>query len=128
MNVWTHLELVLKDPAAIFPKQLEYHALMENAMEEHAVTPRTLSNRETSTTLFFFGSKIMVPQTLTLWEKLYAWKTFNTKKLQTIFSSYKIWVLSKNGVRIAAGRLIKVLDTMFCDKQEKLSTFQNDHL
>ena len=71
-----------------------------------------------------------------------------------MFSSFKIWVLFKNGVRIAVRRLIKVLETnflwqarkieyfpksgvrislrrlikvlekIFCDKQEKLSTFQ----
>ena len=36
----------------------------------------------------------------------------------------KDWVLSKNGVRIALRRLIKVLETIFCDKQEKFSAFK----
>ena len=30
----------------------------------------------------------------------------------------------QNGVRIALRRLVKVLQKIFCDKQEKLSTFQ----
>ena len=42
---------------------------------------------------------------------------FYTKKLRTMFSSFKIWVLFKNSVRIAVRRLIKVLETIFCDKQ-----------
>ena len=49
---------------------------------------------------------------------------FYIKKLRTMFSSYKISVLSKNGVRIVLRNLIKVLETIFCDKQEKFSTFQ----
>ena len=30
----------------------------------------------------------------------------------------------ENSVRIALRRLVKVLEKIFCDKQEKLSTFQ----
>ena len=42
-----------------------------------------------------------------------------------MFSWFKIWVLVKNGVRIALRRLIKVLETIFCDKQEKLRLSKN---
>ena len=53
---------------------------------------------------------------------------FHAKKLRTMFLSHKIWVLSKNGVRIAVRRLIKVLETTFCDNQENWVLSKHDHL
>ena len=39
----------------------------------------------------------------------------------------KNWVLSKNGLIIAVGRLVRLLEKIFCDKQEKGSSFLKMH-
>ena len=47
---------------------------------------------------------------------------FKDSRDNCFLTSKKSWVLSKNSLRIALGRLFEVLETIFCDKEEKLSS------
>jgi len=44
-----------------------------------------------------------------------------------LWTSEKNLVLAKNGLIIAVGRLVRFLEKMFCDKQEKGSSFLKMH-
>ena len=52
---------------------------------------------------------------------------YNSYRRNVCGQAQKNWVLSKNGLIIAVGRLVRLLEKIFCDKQEKGSSFLKMH-